>query len=290
MSFWESSFLWLDATIAAVTVAAVCAWVGVYTVLRRVVFLPAALSQISGLGVVLAFFVSIHTAHLGGEISPQLTSTAFTLVGALLLGWMPSSTRLSKEGIIGIAYIVASALIVIIGDRIPEESHQVHDILFGNAVVVERRQMITTVISSGVILLLHTVMFRAFLFTSFDRETAKAHGVRVRLTDSILFMSMGFVISEATKTIGALPVFAFAVLPGASALLLLKKTWHIFVGASVMASFSAFGGYYLSFIWQLPTGACMVTLQGGCLLTSYLARNLTNRKRYETQPASFRSA
>jgi len=281
MSFLESSFLWLDAVLATIAVATVCAWVGVYTILRRVVFLPAALSHISGLGVVSAFFIYLHLGTVLGPLTPQLTSTFFTLAGAMLLGWFPPSKRFSKEGIIGIAYILASALVIVLGDRIPEESHHIQDILFGNAVVVERSQMISIVITSAAVLILHFVMFRAFLFTSFDGTTAKAHGVPVRIIDSVLFLSMGLVISEATKTIGAMPVFAFAVLPGASAMLLFRKTLHVFVGASLIASGTAFVGYYISFIWSLPTGASMVVLLGvllgACLGLSYLAKKLVKQ-------------
>ncbi|PKN31964.1 MAG: hypothetical protein CVU63_21220, partial [Deltaproteobacteria bacterium HGW-Deltaproteobacteria-20] len=157
MNFWESSFLWLEAVIAASAVGAACAVVGVYMILRRVVFLPAALSQVSGLGVVFAFLLPslIGSSEGASWASPEIVAGVVTLVASLLLGWMPEPRRLSRDAVIGVAYVLASALILIIGDRIPQDSHDINDILFGNAVAVETNQMIIAVVVAGIVLVVH---------------------------------------------------------------------------------------------------------------------------------------
>src|SRR5262249_51589120 len=48
--FWESWFLWRDPLAVAIIAAALCAFVGVYIVLKRIVFVSAAMSQASGVG------------------------------------------------------------------------------------------------------------------------------------------------------------------------------------------------------------------------------------------------
>ena len=50
---WE---LFADATLTGTIAGAILGFLGVYVVLRRMVFLTAALSQVAGLGVVLAFY------------------------------------------------------------------------------------------------------------------------------------------------------------------------------------------------------------------------------------------
>lgn len=277
MSFWESSFLWLEAVIASVAVASVCAVVGVYAIMRRVVFLPAALSQISGLGVVLAFLIPVVWPSLADTpfASPELVALLVTLAAALLLGWMPEPRRLSREAVIGIAYIVASALVILIGDRIPQESHQIADILFGNAVAVERGQMFWAVGVAAVVIATHGVMARPFMFASFAPQTAIAHGVPVRGIDAVLFLSMGLTITVATKTIGAMPVFAFSVLPAAAALHAFDRTPLIFLSAALIGAASAFFGYWASFVWELPTGACTVALAAVSLLAAGIVGRVT---------------
>ena len=287
MSFWESSFLWLEAVIASTALAAVCAVVGVYAILRRVVFLPAALSQISGFGVTLAFvlvawFPAFAHSSLG---SPELTVVVVTLGAALLLGWMPEPRRLSREAVIGIAYVTASALVIIIGDRIPQETHDIKNILFGNAVAVEQTQMIVALVVSAVVLLVHVLMLRPFLLASFDADTARAHGVPVRAVDAVLFLTLGLTISTATKTIGAMPVFAFSVLPAAAAL----RLWHdirlVFIGAALIGAASAFFGYWASFVWSFPTGASTVVMTVMFLLAAEVISRLRGRLTGQTAEA-----
>jgi len=262
MSFWETSFLWLEAVVASAAVAAVCAVVGVYAVLRRVVFLPAALSQVSGFGVVLAFVLGglFPTLAESALLGPETLALATTLIAALLLGWMPEPRRLSREAAIGVVYVAASALVILIGDRIPQESHEIEDILFGNAVMVERGQMWLALVVAAGVLAVHAFLFRPFLLASFDPETARAHGVPVRAIDALLFLTLGLTIAVATKTVGAMPVFAFSVLPATAALKALRDIRAVFVGAALVGGLSAFLGYYASFTLELPTGACTVAV------------------------------
>ncbi len=262
MSFWESSFMWFEAVVASTALAAVCAVVGIYTIMRRVVFLPAALSQISGLGVTFAFLlVALFPAFGQSSLSsPELIVAVVTLGAALLLGWMPEPRRLSREAMIGIAYVAASALVIIIGDRIPQDNHDIKNILFGNAVAVEESQMIVALVVSAVVLVVHLAMFRPFLLVSFDADTAQAHGVPVRAVDAVLFLTLGLTISTATKTIGAMPVFAFSVLPAAAALKMCHDVRVVFISAALIGAASAFFGYWASFVWSFPTGASTVVM------------------------------
>jgi len=281
MSFWDTSFLWLEAVVASTCVAVMCAVVGVYAILRRVVFLPAALSQISGLGVVIAFALVGAFPALEGSalLAPAVVAMAVTLLAALLLGWLGEPRTLSREAVIGIAYITASALVIVIGDRIPQESHHIEDILFGNAVAVERSQMYSAVGTSVGVIAVHLALFRPFLMASFDPETGSAHGMPVRAVNAALFLSMGVAIAIATRTVGAMPVFAYSVLPAAAALVAFDNTRAIFVAAGIMGASSAFLGYWISFAWELPTGACTVVLAASFLVPARAFRALSRQIR-----------
>ncbi len=260
MSFWDSSFLWLDAVIAACAVGAACAVVGVYTILRRVVFLPAALSQVSGLGVMLACLLPVWFAPLQGTkfASVEWMASVITLVGSLIFGWMPEPRKITRDAIIGIAFVLASALTIVISDRLPNDVHELKDVLFGNAVVVEHSQMYVATAVSAVVLIVHALMHRPFSFTSLDPDTAGAHGVPTRIVDGVLFLTIGVAIGMATKTIGALPVFAFSVLPGSAALMAFRNLKVVLPVAALIGVASAFIGYWLSFVHSMPTGASMV--------------------------------
>ena len=175
---------------------------------------------------------------------------------------------------IGIAYVTAAALIIGVGAKVPQESHAVDDVLFGNAVMTSVPQMIAAIGVSAAVLLLHVLLFRPFMFISFDPMTARAQGLPVRALDAVLFLSMGLVIAVATKTIGAMPVFAFSVLPPAAALRLVGRTRAAFILAPLMGAAAAFTGYYVSFTLDLPTGACTVGTAAAFYSVSIIAAKL----------------
>ena len=194
------------------------------------------------------------------------------------MGWAPEPRRLSRESLIGIAFILASALVILVGSYVPQDSHDIKDILFGNAVMVARSQMWVALVVSAIVLAVHLALARPFLMVSFDRETARSHGVPVGLLDGVLFLTLGLVASEATRTIGALPAFAFTVLPAAAALSLSSRIIVVFVLAPVLGAASAFFGYYASFALSLPTGSCLATLAGTIFVAAALAGKLVVRE------------
>lgn len=272
MSFFENHFLWLDIVLAAAISGAAAAVVGVHAILRRVVFLPAALSQLAGLGVVAAFLLAhVVQGHGTAWENPRLFAMAFAAVGALGLGWMRESPGSTREWRLGAVYVGSSALIVLIGGVIPQELHDVNDILFGNAIAIEREQLIATALTGVAVLGLHAWLARPFAAVGFDAQTAEAHGVPVRLLDALLFVSMGLAAATCTRVVGALPAFAFSVFPGACALLVVRDARAVIALAAVVGALDAFLGYWASFAFSVSTGACMAAVAGGVFVAVRLA-------------------
>ena len=63
----DPGFLLRDSLLSGLLVGLVCPWVGVYFVLRRIVFLGVALPQVSAAGVALAFLLH----NLGWHFLPH---------------------------------------------------------------------------------------------------------------------------------------------------------------------------------------------------------------------------
>ena len=124
------------------------------------------------------------------------------------------------------------------------------------------------------VMALHVAFRKEFLFVSFDLEMARTLGYRTRLWNVGLFMTFAVAVSVMTQAIGALPVFAFMVVPPAAALLLASRVWSAFALAVGIAALSAAFGYYLSFVWALPAGAAMVVVAATTLVPGLLRLSL----------------
>ena len=284
MSFWDARFLWEEPMLAAVLASAMLGYLSFFVVLRRIAFMSAALSQVSGLGVAVAFLVGSFAGIMPhGEtplwLDPSLWALLFACLGAAAMALPARSRRVTPESAVALAYLGASAfvLLVLASPRIAQEAHEIGDLLFGNAVVVRRQDLWNLGFAALLILLVHGGFFRSFLFASFDPDTARVSGVPVRTVELVLHLSLAVAVAVATRALGALPVFSLLVLPGGAALLFSERLRTVLLLAVLIAVSSAAGGYVLSWTLSLPTGSVMVALGVGIWGVAGLKRLVETR-------------
>lgn len=275
--FLESAFLWREPLCVAMLAALLCAWVGVFIVLRRMVFVSAALSQVSGVGVAAAFFLASllgHDPHAPPLwASPVVLAALFAAVAAALFSLHLARRRLASETVVAIGYLVAAASVIVIlnSPRVSEEAHEVNDLLYGNAVAVPPGTLLLMGVTTVVVLAFHLVFHKDLVFVSFDGEMARTLGYRAWLWDLLLFETFAVASSVATRSVGALPVFGLMVLPAAAALLLARRMWQVFALAVAIAVVATCVGFYVSWEASIPTGASIVVVAGLSLVPGLVA-------------------
>src|SRR5215216_5295349 len=110
---FDPHFLLRNSVYISVVFGLTCPLVGIYLVLRRLVFMGVALPQISSCGIAFAFALQgwglLPHAHDTAEehTIAFIGSTAFTLVAILLLSLLTRRARGSVEARIGTAYVLA---------------------------------------------------------------------------------------------------------------------------------------------------------------------------------------
>ena len=252
--------IWQVPLAASIVAGALLGALGVYVVLRRTVFVSAALTQVSTFGLVATLLVEEHL-HIETEHPAEQLAVAivFSIVAALLLGAF-RPRRLPAEATVGATWVVASALVVLGASRLVHAAHDLGGIVFGNAVAVPASDLWFIAAVAVVCAVLHVAFAKELAFTSFDGETAQAVGMNVRLWDAVLFLTIGLAIPATARALGALPVFAFLTLPAAGALAFGAGFRRAFVLAAALGVVAAGGGYVISWLAEIPTGATMVAL------------------------------
>jgi zinc transport system permease protein len=258
--FLDARVIWEVPLAASIVSGALLGALGVYVVLRRTVFVSAALTQLSTLGLVGSLLVE-ERLHLESEHAWKgaAVSIAVSVAGALLLGAF-RPRRLPAEATVGAAWVVASGLVVLGASRLVHAAHDLGGLVFGNAVAVPAEDLVLVSAVAAACTGVHALFAKELAFVSFDGETARAVGMNVRLWDAALFLTVGLAIPATARALGALPVFAFLTLPAAGALTLGLGFRSAFAVASLLGIAAAGGGYVLSWLWELPTGATMVVL------------------------------
>jgi zinc transport system permease protein len=226
-------------------------YLGVFVVLRRMVFITAAVSQAAGVGMALLF----------------------TFLFSLPVERLP----ISREALLGVAYIAAWSMSVMLGERISQEAHDISSILFGTAVLVRREDLHAVLIVSLGALLFHALTHRGMAFALFDPEGARVQRLPVRRLELASWVCIALVVSVTTRALGVLPVFAFAVLPATAGLLAFGRLRWVLAAASALGAAAGAGGYVVAFFLDLPVGACQAALAVAFLVLIWLARSLLSR-------------
>jgi zinc transport system permease protein len=258
--FLAARDIWEVPLAASVVAGALLGALGVYVVLRRTVFVSAALTQLSTLGLVVALLVE-ERLHIETEHASEQTamSMLFSVVGALLLGAF-RPRKVPAEATVGATWVIGSALVVLGVSRLVHAAHDLGGMVFGNAVAVPASDLAVLVTVAALCAVVHVLFEKELAFVSFDGETARAVGMNVRLWDAVLFLTIGLAIPPSARALGALPVFAFLTLPATASLALGVGFRAAFAFAAALGVVAAAGGYALSWVLELPTGATMVAL------------------------------
>lgn len=271
--FLAARDIWREPLLASLIAGGLCGFLGVYVVLRRTVFVSAALTQLATLGIIAALIAEesfgVEVEHAGVQLAVAL---AFSVAGALALGMALHGRRLPGETGVGMTYVLAGAFVVLGANRLVHAAHDLNAMVFGNAVAVPLTDLVALGVVAAACAAVHALFAKELVFVSFDAETAAALGFDARFWNGLLFLTLGLAIPVAARAMGALPVFAFLTIPAAGALLLARRLRAAFVLASAIGAAAATGGYLVSWFWQLPTGPTMVALAGLFVLPGALLR------------------
>jgi len=262
----SSGFLLRDALIGSVLVGLVCPLVGVYFVLRRMIFLGVALPQLSAAGIAFSFvgYRLVVGPHEHGNVSERslaiLGSLAFTLGGLLVLTAFERRGRETVEARIGVTYAVAAALTILFLALDPHGDAEMVNLLKGDILATTRESL--TVLASvlgGVVLVLFAFR-KEFLLVSFDRDLAVVFGKRADLWDALLYLTIGATISLGVMTAGPLVTFGFLVVPPLTARVVTSRMLTFSLVAAALGGLTSFGGFYCAYRMDLPLGPAEVAL------------------------------
>ena len=120
LQLFRPDFILHNALWGSVVVGFFCPLIGVYFMLRRIVFLGVALPQISAAGIASAFLLQglglhwgLHAGEANDRFLALLGSVSFSLAAILILAVLDRRTQITTESRIGGAYAVAYAAAIL---------------------------------------------------------------------------------------------------------------------------------------------------------------------------------
>ncbi len=274
LASWE---LFQNAYLAGWLIAVLLAWLGVLVVARDQIFLGAAVSQASMLGITIGTWVGVGEAvdphdplHSGWLVS--LYGGGFAVAAALLTVYVGGVVRESREAVTGWVFLVGTSFSVIIAAHLPHGLDEVYRILASTIIGATREDVAVlsamTAASLAVLLLAH----RTILLVVTDPEMASAVGIRVALWDNALWLWLGLAVSGAIRIAGTTFTFGSLVLPALIAKHLCVEMWQMFLVAPIVGCGGAVVAFILADSLDLPPGQMAVAVWSSMLAVAWLRR------------------
>jgi manganese/iron transport system permease protein len=241
-------------------VAAVCAVLSCYLVLKGWSLMGDAISHAVLPGIVLAYVLGLPLA---------IGAFAAGLFCALFTGYLKENSRVKEDTVMGIVFSGMFGLGLVLFVKVDTDQHLNH-ILFGNVLGVTLGGLVETALIAGGTLLIVLMKRRDLLLYCFDPNQARVVGLPVRTLHYGLLILLALTIVSALKAVGIILLVAMLVAPGATALLLTDRFERMLPIAVGVATGSAALGTILSFHIDAATGACIVLVQAAVFLLTFL--------------------
>jgi zinc/manganese transport system permease protein len=257
---WEVMF-W--PIVACVLLPWLLVYLGLHVVQRGIIFIDIAMAQMAALGICVAILLRL-------ELESWTTfaiGLGFTLIGAAIFSVTGKrASQIPQEAVIGIAYVVAAAAAVLLLSRAAEGDEEIKNILVGNILLVTPREVWERFALFAAVGIFHFVFRRNFLLVSFNRDDAYEKGLRVRWWDFFFYAVFGLVVTSFVRIAGVLLVFSYLIVPAVCGINLARETASRLLIGWCIALLGGIAGLFLSYWWDLPSGAAIVCTFGALLV------------------------
>ncbi len=261
----------VNAFLACLIFGLLLSYLGIHVVGRGIVFVDLALGQISSFGVAVSEY--FHTGQLWLPI-------VLTLAGALLMSFIHiRDRRLKLEAIIGIVYVVVSAVTVLLISKTPHGESDIQEVLFGALLAATTKDILLLLLVFSILGVLHFAFHKHifFLTNKIQQGEDVKLGWKDRGWNFFFYMSIGLSIVFAVRLGGVLPVFAYIVVPAVSAVMVARTKWVVVAVAMFNSVVAGLFGMWFSYTYDFPVGPSIVAIFGVIMVGAAVLRYVRRR-------------
>tara|TARA_Y100000590_G_scaffold145522_1_gene167351 strand:+ start:1183 stop:2016 length:834 start_codon:yes stop_codon:yes gene_type:complete len=234
--------------IVAVSVGLMLPLLGSYVINRNLGFMGDALAHASLPALVFGLLIGVNIL---------IAAIPAAIFLALLLGYLINKSNIGEDTAIGIIFSSFFALGFILLSIFKNIAFNVEDLLFGQILGVSSFDVSITLILTTIVIITSFILYKQFLFISFDPKGAKVAGIKVNLFNNIFLVLLSLSIIAALQSVGIILVLSMLITPAAAAKLLIKSFPSSIITASIFGIIASLSGLYFSYYLDFPSGPSM---------------------------------
>jgi len=249
-----------NALMAGLLASVACGIVGVYVVVKKVVFISGGIAHAAFGGVGLGYFLGIN---------PITGALFFSLASGLTIGAITSRTRIAADTAIGVLWAVGMALGVLFIYLTPGYAPDLMSYLFGSILTVPFSDILLMLALVLVIIGITVAFYKEYLILCFDEEYGTAVGMPVEKLYFMLLAMIALTVVVLIQVVGMILVIALLTFPAAMARQFTHDMKKMMFLSTLLGCLFILGGLWLSYALKLPSGATIVLLAGATMAASF---------------------
>ncbi|NMC53579.1 MAG: metal ABC transporter permease [Chloroflexi bacterium] len=254
-----------NALAASLLVSIACGIIGTYVVVNRIVFISGGIAHAAYGGIGLGYFF---------KFNPILGAIAFSLLAALGMGAVQRKTRERADTIIGVMWAIGMAVGIILIDRSAGYKTDLMSYLFGSILSVPAADLMLMAILDGLIILAVILFYKELQAISFDETFAALQNVPVNLIYMLLLSLIAITVVMMMRVVGLIMVIAMLTIPAAISGMFVRSLKNMMVLSALLGIVFSITGLWISYTWNLTSGATIILVSGVAYLLSLLVQSL----------------
>lgn len=272
----------LPALVAALILVGIHGYLGIHIIARGVIFVDLALAQAAAVGWAAGQLGLAHWIASRTGIPEAVAGYAMGFSGTLVAAGLFSlsrmeDTRVPQEAIIGIVFVVSSAVTILLAAQQAGGAEHVQDLLTGSLLWTTWPTILKTAALYAAVGVVHWLLRHRFFTISLTPADARARGWSIAWWDFVFYTLFGLVVTSSVAIAGVLVVFTFLVIPAVIAFLFTERPRMLLTLAWSIGTLATVLGMLVSYAGDLPTGPLVVCAFAVVLLGAFAVRGVLRR-------------
>jgi zinc transport system permease protein len=246
------------ALIAGLLASVICGIMGTLVVVNRIVFLSGGIAHAAYGGIGLAFYCG--WPYMAGTVG-------FSLVAAMGMAAVSLKAKHRADTVIGVIWAIGMAFGIILIDLSPGYNTDLMSYLFGSILTVPRADLAVMAGMALLIALLVTLYYKDLLALSYDEEFAR---IRVTALYFALIAMLAVTIVMVIQVVGLILVIALLTIPPFIVERHARSLLGMMTGSSILGALFTVVGLFLSYRFNLTSGAAIIMVSGVAFVLSLL--------------------
>jgi len=258
-----------NALAAGVLASVICGIMGTLVVVNRIVFLSGGVAHAAYGGIGLASFMKW----------PYIPTTiVFSLFAAMLMATVSYTKKHRADTIIGVIWAIGMAFGIILLDLTPGYNVDLMSYLFGSILAVPRSDLLIMGVVCFIMMGLVMYYYQDLLAMSYDEEFARIRGVAVKKLYFGMIGLLAVAVVLVMQVVGLILIIALLTIPPFIVEKYARSLFQMMVASSVLGTVFTITGLWLSYQFNLTSGANIIMVSGGAFLISLVVDRLTSAR------------